>query len=88
LVLSDLQQRDPLYLDWVYHFLQHYCNRTETFSLWHDPSFAGAFIEHERSLYQASAIKKPQEPSREQYLMQAMRKLQKNMHIVLMVEEL
>jgi hypothetical protein len=88
LVIQDLQQRDPLYIDWLYHFLQNFCNRTELFSLWQDHAFASAFIEHERALYQASAIKKPQEPSREQFLMLAMRKLQKNMHIVMIIEEM
>ena len=77
-----------MYLDWLYHFLVHYCNRTETFSLWNDPAFAASFIEHERSIYHASAIKKPQEPSNEQYLMQAMRKLQKQMHIVVVIEDM
>lgn len=87
-MLSDLSLRDPFYLDAVYHLLTHFSNKHESVQLWADQTFRKALIDNERALYQAATVKRPLEPSEEQYVTQAMRKWQRNVHVVIMVEEL
>ncbi len=82
LVLSDSSLRDPTYIDYLVLYLSNHLIS------WGDPSsFRQSLIDHERSLYQAATVKRPQEPSDEQYVAQAVRKWHRNLHVVLMVDE-
>ena len=53
-----------------------------------DPRFKLALIAIEKELYAKATIKRSAEPTEEQFLSQAMRKIQKNVHVVLIIEDL
>ena len=87
LVISEAQLRDPIYIDFVNNFIQNMSNKFETTVLWGDLEFKRILIENERTIYTNSVIKRAAEPTEDQLLVQAMRKLQKNVHIVFMIDD-
>ncbi len=70
MVINEIQLRDPLYIDFVHHFLVHLSNKHESTLLYSmlDHKFRDAMITIEKDLYAIATIKRSAEPTDEQYL--------------------
>lgn len=87
LMISETQLRDPVYVDFVHNFMVNLCNKYESTVLWGDAQFKRELIEIERDLYSKAIVKRAAEPTEDQLLVQAMRKIQKNVHIVFLIDD-
>lgn len=87
IAINETQLRDSVYIDFVHNFMMHMCNKYEASVLWVDVEFKKSLINIEKELYNQSVVKRAAEPTEDQLLVQAMRKIQKNVHIVLMIDD-
>jgi Holliday junction resolvasome RuvABC ATP-dependent DNA helicase subunit len=67
MLINELQLRDPIYIDFVHHFLGNMSNKHESTLLYSilDPRFKQALITIEKDLYAKATIKRSAEPTEE-----------------------
>ena len=67
MLINELQLRDPLYIDFLHHFLGNMSNKHESTLLYSilDTKFKHALIAIEKDLYSKATIKRSAEPTDE-----------------------
>ncbi len=65
ILIKDSHIRDPIYIDFLYNFMQNLNNKYEYTVLWGDQDFKKQLIDIERAIYNSAPVKRASEPTDE-----------------------